>query len=225
MKFPSFRKKSVFELSDLDGVIETFDELVEKSTIIAMIESGELSETSYTMREVTSKGKPRVVWSIRRKKRKESTEKVDEVRNLPKDKAMKVLKEEAQRLKKDADDFKKLQEAVVGEFGSTDKETDIDNPMEGFKKGMGTALYRGLTSDPNQVTSKVFETMDSISMLAKGAGLLMAKKAGVSLNPNIDNLKRKEKKSEDGRKKQITLEGLGDEDEVKEEEVKDQEND
>lgn len=189
-----FWEKEVFELVDTEtkAVVQTIDGFVTKDDILLLIEAGELDDVGYSLRGVKGK-KTRTMWTIRKKKTKEKTE---TVKKMTKDEAMQVLKAKAEKLKEETEEFEELKETVVSTFSPDSADMQIMNsPMDGLKKGLGTALFRGLTKHPEDTTERVFGSIDAATMLMKGAAALCMRKAGVPIGPEVQ---QKKTEKEDG---------------------------
>lgn len=189
-----FWEKELFELVDTEAktVVETIDGVVAKDDILLRVEMGDLEDVGYSLRGVKG-NKSRIVWSIRKKKPKD---KAETVKKMTKDEAMQVLKAKAERLKEETEEFEELKETVVNTFSPGGADLEImSTPMEGLKKGLGTALFKGLTKHPEDTVDRVFGSVDAATMLMKGAAALCMKKAGVPIGKEIQ---QKETKKDDG---------------------------
>ncbi len=194
------RKKYLLVDNETEELVMEFDRAISMRQVRMLIEAEEIDDGLYSLYEV-SNGDRKKVWSMR--KRKPKKEKEEEKKEFTKEEAIELLREKARKLKEDAEDLKRFQEQIKENFGITENidMTVVESPYEGLKKGMGTALYRGLVKRDDEVTAKVLENLDGLSFMMKGLGAFLFKQAGVKME---NRFREKVEESED--KKVVKIE-------------------
>jgi len=204
-----FKPKVVYQLIDLNTgtVVDEANVKLSKGDLQDMIELGDYPDTDYRLVKIED-GHKRTVWKLTRNIQMQNVDTVD-VAKMTEKEAMDFLLKKRDSLEAETHNF----EAIVKKFGDHHGDAvlgTITTPKDGFNRGVGTALYKGLTHRSDDVVDKMFGTFDGLTALFKGAGLYLAARAGEGAAEH-NTVRDKTVKTEDGDRETSFGEEEGDE--------------
>jgi len=164
----------------------TFPVRVTAAQVRAMIKDGDIEPGTYRLIERTKAG-DRTVWSMARKRELSP----EEILQLDKDKAFKILREKKKSVAQDVKELNQLTAEINKEFSVDGISPPIELPDEkmglfdSINRALSDSAYIGIRKHPEKTTEMIFGIGDAIQNILVAAGNYAAMKVTEKAQANI----------------------------------------